>query len=260
MKAIIVGGGLSTRLLPLTKNLPKTLLRVEGRPILDWQLEALKKGGVKEVIFISGYKGQKVKALHPELKYIDDLEYRTKISILRGLLCAEKEMKNGFIFSYADIIYTKKIVRKLVRARGYFNLVVDVDWRKGYVGRKKHPITEAELVKTNKDKVIKIGKDVVCLKESHGEFIGLAKFSKKGAEILISEYHRLLQEYENKQNQRFQNAKEFHNAYLTDMIQELIDREHEIYSVNIKGGWTEIDTDEDIERANIFWSKKHKER
>jgi len=255
MKAIIVGGGLSNRLLPLTKNLPKTLLKIGRKSILDWEIEALKQAGVKKIIFVCGYKGQKVKALYPKLKYYDDLEYQTKISILRGLFCAEKEMRGGFIFSYADIIYTKKIVQKLLKARGDFNLVVDVDYQKEYLGRTKHPIDEAELVKISKNKVIKIGKDVVGFEEAYGEFIGLAKFSKKGAKILVNEYHKILQKHKNKQ-ERFQNAAEFHKAYLTDMIQELIDRKYFVNSVDIKGGWSEIDTDEDLKRARKKWQRK----
>ena len=47
----------------------------------------------------------------------------------------------------------------------------------------------------------------------------------------------------------FHQAATLEKAYLTDMIQELIDRDYQIGSVDIRGGWVEIDTSEDLERA-----------
>ena len=256
MKAIIVGGGLGSRLLPKTKNLPKTLLPVAGKSILNWEVQALSQAGITKIIFVCGYKSQKIKTLFSKLKYYDDFDYQKRPSILHGLMCAEKAMRGGFIFSYSDIIYTKRVVQKLLKTRGNFNLVVDIDWRKGYLGRLKHPISEAELVKTSKGKVIKIGKDVVSPREAHGEFIGLAKFSAQGVKILKQEYQRLIYKYRKRKDRTFQHARDFKKAYLTDMIQELIDRGYQVQSLDIKGGWSEIDTDEDLKRANIIWGKK----
>jgi phosphoenolpyruvate phosphomutase len=84
---------------------------------------------------------------------------------------------------------------------------------------------------------------------AYGEFVGIAKFSKKGAEILRRNYHRAK---ENKtcrfaDNHRFHDARTFKKAYLTDMIQELIDRGYPIHAIPIRNGWVEIDTEQDFE-------------
>ena len=55
MQAIILCGGLSTRLGEVTRSLPKALLEIGGRPVLDWQLDFLKEAGVSEVILASGH-------------------------------------------------------------------------------------------------------------------------------------------------------------------------------------------------------------
>lgn len=80
---------------------------------------------------------------------------------------------------------------------------------------------------------MRIGKDIRA-QGSHGQFIGLAKFSRKGAEILKSECGPLCQEFGNNLQRPFQNAAQFRKAYLTDMVQELIDRGYNVVSVGIR--------------------------
>jgi D-glycero-alpha-D-manno-heptose 1-phosphate guanylyltransferase len=55
MNAIILCGGLSTRLGEITKNVPKILLTIKGKTVLDWQLEKLKKLGINEVVMAAGH-------------------------------------------------------------------------------------------------------------------------------------------------------------------------------------------------------------
>jgi NDP-sugar pyrophosphorylase family protein len=55
MNAIILCGGLSTRLGEITKTIPKVLLEIKGKTVLDWQLEKLKKLGISEVVLAAGH-------------------------------------------------------------------------------------------------------------------------------------------------------------------------------------------------------------
>ena len=55
MNAIILCGGLSTRLGEITKNIPKILLEIKGKTVLEWQLEKLKKIGISEVVLAAGH-------------------------------------------------------------------------------------------------------------------------------------------------------------------------------------------------------------
>lgn len=249
-KVIILAGGLSKRLYPLTNSKPKCMLEINGKSIIQRQRDVFSDLNINKIIIVTGYHGQVIAKNHTDLKYIHDDGYEVP-GIVRGLFCAKKEMDGGFIFSYSDIVYGKDIVKKLLETEGDIVLVVDTDWRKGYEGREKHPISEAELVKVKDGKIIKIGKDVVKIGEAHGEFIGLAKFTDKGVRIAKKIYNDLVDKY-NKQ-EPFQNAKEFQGAYLTDFVQELVDRGIEATSADIAGSWTEIDTDEDLERAEKIW-------
>ncbi len=59
MKALILAGGFGKRLRPLTEEKPKPLIEIKGKPIILWQIEWLKKYGIKEVILAVGYKKEK---------------------------------------------------------------------------------------------------------------------------------------------------------------------------------------------------------
>ncbi len=61
MKAIILAGGLGERLRPLTNNVPKPLLLVKGKPILEHAIENFKKHGIKNIILAVGYRADKIK-------------------------------------------------------------------------------------------------------------------------------------------------------------------------------------------------------
>jgi choline kinase len=245
-KAIIVAAGRGNRLRPLTDDKPKCLLEINGKTILQRQLQAYRKHGITEIIVVRGYKKELID--YSDIKYYDDINYG---GILGSMFFAEQEMNEGFIFSYSDIIYGEDVVKQLLETEGDIVLVIDTDWREHYQGREKHPVSEAELVRIDGDRIVKIGKDVVGVDEAHGEFIGLAKFSNAGAKMIRDIYRDLINKY--KREDPFQNAKEFQKAYLTDFIQELIDRGHEARIANITDGWIEIDTDEDFNRAKEQW-------
>lgn len=60
MKAIILSAGQGRRLLPLTAGIPKCLLQVGGRSVLEWQLRILAMAGVDRVVVVVGFGGAEV--------------------------------------------------------------------------------------------------------------------------------------------------------------------------------------------------------
>lgn len=243
MKAIIVAAGPGSRLMPITNEKPKCLLDVGGKTILERALGALRENGVEDIVVVKGYKSHLIN--YPDVTYSHNPEFR-KNNILRSLFYAEDEMNDDFIFSYSDIVYSREIVARLIGSEADVALIVDVNWIQTYEGRDQHPISEAELVKVENGKVVKIGKEVVKPEEAHGEFIGLAKFTKSGAETMKAAYRRVSEDH---CASPFQNAASLDKAYMTDMLQELVDDGLLVQSVDIEGGWVEIDTPQDLERA-----------
>ena len=250
-KALIVAAGLGSRLKRHTENLPKCMLDFGGKTLLQRQLKAYNECGIKDITVIRGYKKEKIN--YKNLNYITNPDYKDN-NILNSIFYAEKVINGNIIISYSDILFDSVTVKRLLSSDHDISVVVDIDWRGYYVGRKDHPITEAENVIFNSNnEVEKIGKINKGNDEVHGEFIGMIKLTDRGAKIFKQHFHRLKKIYWNKP---FQRAKTFQNAYLTDMIQELVDIGIKVHCVIIESGWKEIDTVEDYKKAIHGFKRK----
>ena len=144
MKAIIVAAGMGRRLNPYTDDRPKCMVPVAGRPILERQVDALRAHGVRDIVVVRGYLGDRITV--PGLRFIENPDY-AKNNILASLLYAADEMDDDFLFSYSDIVFHPDIVSTLAATPGPLALVVDRKWADAYQGRTEHPVSEAELTR-----------------------------------------------------------------------------------------------------------------
>ena len=94
-------------------------------------------------------------------------------------------------------------------------------------------------------KVARVGRKIAP-KEANGEFVGMAMFTAKGARALTDCYHQLA---EGPSKGAFHEADSLRQASFTDLLQELVDRGHEVAALDVYKGWLEIDTFEDYRRA-----------
>ena len=252
-KALIIAAGLGSRLKKHTENLPKCMLDFGGKTLLQRQLDSYKKNGIKDISLIRGYKKEKIN--YKGIKYFENKDYKNN-NILNSIFYAENVINGNIIISYSDILFDPSVVERTLNSDHDISVVVDIDWRGYYAGRKDHPISEAENVIFNSNnEVQKIGKINTGNEEVHGEFIGMIKLSNRGTEIFKEHFHRLKKLYWNKP---FQRAKIFQKAYLTDFIQELVDIGIKVHCVIIESGWKEIDTVEDYKKALVAFNKKFK--
>ena len=131
--------------MPLTEDVPKCYAEIRGRRILDWSVAALRSAGLDDIVFVGGYRLERVRADYPAFRFCENTAWESN-NILASLFCAEHEMGDGFISSYADILYTPAAVQRLVASAGDIALLVDTDWRRRYAPRTEHPdLLPAEL-------------------------------------------------------------------------------------------------------------------
>ena len=250
-KALIIAAGLGSRLKKHTTNLPKCMLDFGGKTLLQRQLDSYKKCGIKDISLVKGYKKEKIN--YKGIKYFENTDFKNN-NILNSIFYAEKIINGNIIISYSDILFDASVVQRTLDSDHDISVVVDIDWRGYYVGRKDHPISEAENVIFNSNnEVEKIGKINTGNEDVHGEFIGMIKLSNRGTEIFKQHFNRLKKIYWNKP---FQRSKIFQKAYLTDFIQELVDIGVKVHCVIIESGWKEIDTVEDYKKALVVFNKK----
>ena len=107
MQAVILAGGLGTRLRPLTETVPKALIPVRGKPFVDYQLDLLKKSGIDDFVFCVGHLGEKVQrhlgdgsASGCNIRY--SFDGPRLLGPAGALKRAEQLLKNRFFVTYGD--------------------------------------------------------------------------------------------------------------------------------------------------------------
>lgn len=247
MKAIIIGAGRGIRLMPETKNIPKCLMDgIGGQCVLDWILDSLTNAGIDGVVFIGGYQIEKVMQAYPHLRFYNNTEWPDN-NVLESLMYAASEMDTAFVASYSDIVYRRSVVQRLMASDAEVALVVDRDWRTRYVGHTLHLESQAEKAAVVDGRVVEIGKHLPS-ERAYGEFIGLARFNQETACLMRDRYFQIRKHY---LTRPFHRAPNIRAAYLTDMIQELIDMDVRVEPVDIWADWAELDTPQDLTEARM---------
>jgi len=255
-KAIIVAAGRGRRLADSTAEIPKCMVRVNGQPILHWQLRAFAAAGIDDIVIVRGYRGDCIDTGGTPARFIDNPEWQSN-NILTSLMYAIDELAGGFFFSYCDIVYPPSVVAKLAESGDgpAAALIVDRRWADAYQGRTLHPVAEAELTAVADGRVLRVGKGAVTTEEAVGEFIGLAHFSSTGAAALSSVWQQALAS--GGLDAPFGRAKMLRQAYLTDALNAMAEGGLHVAPVFIDGQWREIDTQQDLHAAELnahLWS------
>lgn len=246
MKGIIIAAGMGSRLGVLTQDKPKCLLEVCGKSMLEHMLSAFAANNISSISLVKGYKAEKI--ILPGLSYYLNDNYKNN-NILNSLMYAEPELNDEVVISYSDILYGPSVLEKVIATPGDIVAVVDKDWQGYYEGRTEHPLSEAEkVIIGDSGRILEIGK-IISEKPVHGEFIGVLKLSKAGCETFKSYFHKAKALFEGKP---FIRAKIFEKAYLTDMLQYLVNEGITVNAALIEKEWIEIDTVQDYERAEKF--------
>ena len=249
MKVIIIAAGSSTRLGNLTEEIPKGLLKINNKSILEIQIQQYKKKNISEIIIITGPHHEKFS--FNDVSLINDEEY-SENDVLGSLMAAKSEINSEVITSYSDIVFEDSVLDSLLEFKGDIGIAVDLNWEEKYLSRTEPPKNQADNVVIEHNKVVKIKKNILDYEKSQqmGEFLGLMKLSNNGAKVFVKKYNELIQSHQGK----FQDAPSLKKAYLTDLIQELIDSGIEVSPVFINGRWYEIDTHQDLESVRKIWS------
>jgi choline kinase len=257
-KAIIVAAGRGRRLGEETREIPKCMVEVGGRPILYWQLRALAAAGIDDVVMVRGYLGERIDPGPARVRFVDNPEWERN-NILASLMYAADELAPGFFFSYCDIVYAPSAVLALAEAAkgdAAASLVIDRRWADAYRGRDLHPVSEAELAlvraEDRSERVLRVGKQAVPAAQAAGEFIGLAHFSAAGAGALEAVWRAAVAGPG--LEAPFGRAASLRQAYLTDALNAMVDTGARLAPVFIDGQWREIDTQQDLEAARAALS------
>jgi len=233
LKAVILAAGEGTRLRPYTLDRPKCLVEVDGRSLLDRQLSVLAAEDVRRVIVLGGYRAEMLK--RPGINLRVNPRY-AETNMVWTLFCAEDELSGDAIVAYGDIVYSREVLKAVKASKANIAVAIDRDWESYWRARNENPLDDAETLRLGPDgQILEIGQKPRSLAEIEGQYMGLLKFSAKGMDILKAVFHdaRLHGQLR---------GKTLEKAYMTDLLQEIIDRGYRVDAVPVHGGWVEIDT------------------
>lgn len=250
---MIIAAGRGSRLQNETDEIPKTLVEVMGRPMLEWILEAFESAGFarRDVVFVCGYRAEVIQARYPELTYVTNHDWQNN-NILLSLLMARQYLEGGFVSTYGDIVYEGAVVQKLARSKADIALGCDTAWRRRYVGRTQHPETDAEKLRADGKRVVELSRTIAS-EQADGEFIGVMKLTADGVSRFLSAFDAAERQYGGGQ---FREGRTFQKAYLIDLLAEMLEQGTPMEHEDTLGGYMEIDTLQDLSMSEKWWKER----
>lgn len=251
VKVIILVAGQGSRLRPLTDDRPKCMVEVNGRSILERQLDTMYACGIQDadITIICGYCNDVLKDRFADtgIQFIVNEQYDTT-NMVYSLMCARElmEVEEDIIISYGDIIYDEIVFRKILMAQDDISVIVDDGWYEYWSERCDDPLEDAETLIFNEDDyLMEIGQKTTELSKVQSQYIGLMRFKGEGIKAMLS----LSKEAERRSSSGemlWRTTRNYAKMYMTDLLQGLIDEGNRLRAVHIQRGWFEIDDCDDL--------------
>jgi L-glutamine-phosphate cytidylyltransferase len=237
MKAIILAAGQGTRLRPLTDDRPKALVEVDGHSLIETQVAVLLAEGVTDIVIVGGYLADCFQIAGTRL--YENVRYAST-NMVFSLLCARDELREPTLVTYGDIVYSRSIVRSVLENPGDICVAVDLDWEGYWRERFEDPVSDAESLKMDdRGCITSIGGSITATTDVEGQYMGLMKFTKAGLDSLL----RVTDAAEH-EGSLLRGPLE--NAYMTDLLQRMIDGGQDVWPALVWGGWLEVDSVDDL--------------
>lgn len=233
MKAIILAAGRGRRMKNVTEDMPKCMIKVRGKRLIDWQIESMRKNHVSEIAVVTGYLSE----LFDKMKLVSFHNARwSETNMVRSLCCAEQWLKSDTcLVSYSDIFYEATAVESLINCDADIAITYDVNWEKLWSERFRDPLKDAETFRVTSECFLsEIGNKPSVSADVQGQYMGLLKFSPGG----WHEFRCVLSEHDEQSIDKMQ---------MTWMLQKIVQAGRvPVHAVAYKGEWGELDEPSDL--------------
>ena len=239
MKAVILAAGIGSRLRPITYKKPKCMVKVSGRPILDYQIKAFAAAGIKDIAIVVGYQSKMVKEY---CRYINDInisiiendDFESTNNMFSLYLASYFWKDEEFILSNGDVIFDERIPLYLNECS--FPDLIAAD--KGSYSEES-----MKIIVNENNLIVDISKNISA-SEAYGNSIDLYKFSVSSSGILFNHIKEII-EYEKR-------LREWTEVAIQDLVkcQKIMMQPYDINGLN----WIEIDNFDDLSVADKMYS------
>jgi L-glutamine-phosphate cytidylyltransferase len=233
MRAVILAAGRGSRMGRLGEDRPKCLVELEGRPLIERQIAALRRGGIDEIGVVRGYRGEMID--FPGLTYFTNARW-AETNMVVSLASAANWLRSGpVIVSYADIFYRSDLVRGLADAPGQLVISYDRDWLRLWTQRFADPLSDAETFRIDvAGQLLEIGGRTTRIEEIQGQYMGLLKLTPPAWSAVEALLDML-------------DAPSRDHLDMTGLLHRLLIRKTLLLTAfGTNGQWGEIDSPEDI--------------
>lgn len=235
MIAVILAAGQGIRLRPLTHKIPKGLIEINNKTLIEYSLDNLKKQGISKTVIVIGYLGDMIKKkLRNEYKgmrimYVENEEYATT-----GSMYSLSKIKNitdeNIILLESDLLYEERAIRYIKKEK-YSDFIL--------VSPCTGSADEVFICVDKNKRLANLGKAIRNKEDSIGELIGISKLSQR---FLNKLFKRAEQDYK-------KGEKNYHYEEVVFTTNKE-NKDYPVYAVLIDDlAWTEIDNENDLIRA-----------
>ena len=243
--AIILAAGIGSRLYPITQEMPKSLVKVNGREILDYQIQGYIKSGIKEenIYIVTGYKHEMIAEYlqhnYPKVQEIyspDYLSTNNMYSLYLGLNSVAKNNCDSLDYLFinnADCLYDEVLMNEFINSQYENAIACDIGT---YIEE------SMKVVVRDDGSLFNIAK-TISQEEGYGVSVDLYKYSSQTA----SRLYEIVKDFiEVKKDLKQWTEVAFPELFKTEKV----------FPFDIKGKkWVEVDNNEDLLLADKLFSE-----
>lgn len=237
MQAIILASGVGSRLKPLTDDLPKCLVDIHGKSILERIVDSLIEHNIGDLVITTGFEEGKIRTfmeetfpnIHPQ--YIHNEKYN-ETNYIYSIWKTKDVIKGDVLTIHSDLVYEWDLLRR----------VMEMD-KSGVLINREIPLPEKDFkARLQNGKVVEVGVNIFG--EDAGFCIPIYKFLKKDWDIFMNEMDQFVRNNEV-------------NCYAENAMNNITDAIH-IHPVYYTSEFAmEIDDHEDLEKAKRYFIKQN---
>ena len=238
LRGIILAAGRGSRMKKLTDKKPKCLVEINGKSLLERQLNIFYKSDINEIAIVTGYRSEMLSSFN--LVEFHNPNWATT-QMVASLACASKWLEEEIcIISYADIFYENSAIESLKKCHSDIAVAYSPNWLSLWQSRFSNPLDDAETFCVGDDNnLLEIGKKPKVISEIQGQYMGLLRFTPNGWNEFNKTRNLILEKKRNAFDMTMTLQFFLENSFMP------------IKAVPFEGKWGEVDSESDLRQYII---------